>query len=393
MRILMITGIFPPDIGGPATYVPRLADALSRQGHAVTVVTLSERVDSADDAYPFHVVRLARQQRQPWRWLRTISRLVHLGRDAEVLFVNGLALEVTLANLFLRKPLVLKVVGDLAWEQATNRGWIQDTFEDFQRNRYSMKVAMLRRLRTWWTRSAHQVIVPSRYLADWVATWGIPAEKIRVIYNAIDLPAQFSSCHIPLATPVKIATVGRLVVWKQMDKLITAMGRWEGVGLVVVGDGPERERLTALTRELQLSQRVYFAGQKSSADTLALLNACNLFVLNSRYEGLPHVVLEALALGLPIVATAVGGVPEVVENGRNGHLLDPADPYALDETLARLLARPEEWRRLAAGARQTAPRFGFGRMVEDTATVLAAASARPAPSGGKVHVIARGTFS
>jgi glycosyltransferase involved in cell wall biosynthesis len=389
MRILIITGIFPPDIGGPATYVPCIADALSQQGHEVIVVTLSDQLDIPNTDYPFRVVRLARRQHRLWRCWRTVTTLVRLGRDADVLFVNGLALEAALANCILRKPLVLKVVGDLAWEQATNRGWVQDAFEDFQRNRYSLKVEMLRSLRTWWTRGAQRIIVPSRYLGRWVSTWSVPLEKLQVVYNAVDLPAKLSPCPTPLTTSIKVVTIGRLVRWKQMDKIIEAVGCCDGVGLVIIGDGPERERLTRLTHELHLDDRIYFAGQRSAADTLALLAACDLFVLNSTYEGLPHTVLEAIALGLPIIATAVGGVPEVVESGNNGQLIAATAPNALKETLARLLAQPLERQHLAEGARRTAKHFLFSRMVEETTAVLAETAAWSARGDGEKSALTR----
>src|SRR5438128_7375565 len=126
LRILIMTGIFPPDIGGPATYVPQVATALAERGHTLTVLTLSDRLDHDDNQYPFRVVRLARQLRKPWRWLRALAAITQLGREADVVFVNGLAIETVLANQWLGKPLVQKVVGDLAWERATNRGWITD---------------------------------------------------------------------------------------------------------------------------------------------------------------------------------------------------------------------------------------------------------------------------
>src|SRR5688572_8809030 len=132
MRILIATGIFPPDIGGPATYVPQIAAAFAERGHQITVLTLSDHLDGHDDTYPFRVVRLPRRIFKPWRRLHTVVRLVRLGRNADVLFVNGLAAEAVLANFLLRRPMVQKVVGDMAWERATNRGWVMDGFESFQ---------------------------------------------------------------------------------------------------------------------------------------------------------------------------------------------------------------------------------------------------------------------
>ena len=178
MRLLLITGIFPPDIGGPATYVPQLAGGLAARGHQITVLTLSDRLDHDDRSYPFAVVRLPRHLSKPRRWLRTIHQIIRLGRQADLLLVNGLYLEAGLANQWLRKPLVQKVVGDVAWEQATNQGWVGDSFEAFQQRRYGLKVEALKALRISWTRRADRLIVPSRYLARWVTRWGIPGDKI-----------------------------------------------------------------------------------------------------------------------------------------------------------------------------------------------------------------------
>ena len=351
MRILIVTGIFPPDIGGPATYVPQIAEGLAQRGHAVTVVTLSDRLDHEDGGYPFRVIRLPRRAFRPWRMGRTVLVLLRLGHRADVLFVNGLPLESALANFVLRKPLVMKVVGDLAWERATGRGWTADDFETFQRRRYGLRIELLKALRSWWTRRADRVIVPSRYLARWVVGWGVPAEKIVVIYNAVELVDGVEPLPVPLRTPVKAVTVGRLVPWKQVNGLLEALTEVPELGLVVVGDGPERPRLERRARELGVQDRVYFAGRRPKKEALGLMAACDLFVLNSAYEGLPHVVLEAMALGLPVVATAAGGTPEVVRDGETGVLV-PGRYATLGASLSALARDPALRRRLGRAARQ-----------------------------------------
>jgi glycosyltransferase involved in cell wall biosynthesis len=351
VRILIVTGIFPPDIGGPATYVPQIAEGLAQRGHAVTVVTLSDRLDHEDGVYPFRVIRLPRRAFKPWRMGRTVLVLLRLGRRADVLFVNGLALESVLANFVLRKPLVMKVVGDLAWERATGRGWTADDFETFQRRRYGLRIELLKALRSWWTRRADRVIVPSRYLARWVVGWGVPAEKIVVIYNAVEPVDGVEPLPVPLKTPIKAVTVGRLIPLKRVDGLLEALKELPDLGLVVVGDGPERLRLERRARELDVSDRVYFAGQRSKKEALGLMAACDLFVLNSVHEGLPHVVLEAMALGLPVVATAAGGTPEVVRDGETGVLV-PGRYGTLGASLSALARDPALRRRLGRAARQ-----------------------------------------
>jgi glycosyltransferase involved in cell wall biosynthesis len=369
MRILIITGIFPPDIGGPATYVPAIGTELVKRGHEITVVTLSDSVDHDDRLYPFRVVRLTRRQFKPIRFLLTTLTLLRWGNHSEVLLVNGLYLEAIIANIFLRRPLVQKVVGDWAWERATNKGWVSDNFEDFQRIKHSPRVETLKGLRNFCVHRADTVIVPSRYLANWVAKWGLPTERIRVVYNAVESPS-FSPLTIPLTTKTKLVTVGRLVRWKQVDHLIEAIAECDGAGLVIVGDGPERNRLEALVRVQHLSDRVYFAGQRDKVETLSLMAACDVFVLNSTYEGFPHVVLEAMSVGLPIVATAAGGTPEVVRDGENGLLIAPNANGALSKNLVSLLSSLEQRQCLANGAKHTATQFRHSAMVEKTETVL-----------------------
>ena len=369
MNVLLITGIFPPDIGGPATYVPTMASELVKRGHKVTVVTLSDSTDHDDQSYSFPVLRIRRATFKPWRFALTVSAILRNGRQAQVLYVNGLYLEAIVANFFLRKPLVQKIVGDWAWERATSKGWIEDSFEEFQKRRHDLKVELLKALRRFCTRRADAVIVPSRYLARAVANWGVFETKTIVIYNAVELPSLVCST-IPLPTRFNIVTVGRLVPWKQIDHLIKAVTECEDVGLVIVGDGPERRRLEATVVENQLTDRVYFAGHQSKEEAFALMSACDIFVLNSTYEGFPHVVLEAMCAGLPVVATAAGGTPELVRDGENGILIAPQANGALSKTLLKLVCSAEERQRLAAGAQQTTQRFRQAVMVEETETIL-----------------------
>jgi glycosyltransferase involved in cell wall biosynthesis len=374
LHILIVTGIFPPDIGGPASYVPVIAEKLYKRGHKVIVVTLSDSIDQNDKSFPFQVLRIRRNIFKPWRWLCTILILIRVGLKADVMYVNGLALESSLANIILRRPLVLKIVGDWAWERASNLGWVADNFEVFQKTRYQKKVQILKALRSWWTRRADIIIVPSQYLGKWVSKWGTPKEKLVVIYNAVGSLKAIHAVEVPLAFSVNVVTAGRLVPWKQIDKVIEAITRLEDVGLVIIGDGPHKEHLKKITRVLGATSKVHFAGQKSSEDTMALMAACDLFVLNSTYEGLPHVVLEAMGLGLPVVATDVGGTPEVIRDGLNGLLVPPLDDEALSWAISKLLFSPEARQRLGDAARRSIGRFTFDQMFEETEAILQSAS-------------------
>lgn len=185
LNILIVAGIFPPDIGGPATYVPKIASELVKRGCQATVITISDELDHDDSGYPFKVIRLWRGQFKPIRFLRAVLTIIRHGRRSDLIFANELGVESAVANLFLGKPLVRKIVGDWAWERARNEGLVEDELEQFQRKRYSFRVETYRRLRNFFARKSCRIITPSYYLKNIVAGWGIPAQKIEVIYNAL----------------------------------------------------------------------------------------------------------------------------------------------------------------------------------------------------------------
>jgi len=151
-----------------------------------------------------------------------------------------------------------------------------------------------------------------------------------------------------------IGSVGCLAARKDYGTLLEALATLERSGrrfhAALVGDGPEREALEQRARELGVSARTTFLGER--ADVERLLPAMDVFVLSSREEGIPNALLEAMAAGRPSVATAVGGTPEVLEDGVTGWLVPPADPAALAAALEQTLADPDEARRRGEAARR-----------------------------------------
>jgi len=370
MKILIVTGIFPPDIGGPATYVPQIAKGLVNLGHKITVITLSEDLNHDDSIYPFKIIRLRRGIFKPWRWILTVFLIYKFGKKADLIFVNGLAMEAVLANIILCKPIIMKIVGDLAWEKSVAKGWVSDNFEEFQKKKYGWKVEILRTLRTWWTRHFDKIIVPSEYLSYWVKEWGVSEEKIVVIYNSIENFNDIQIGKVPIDFSVKIITVGRLVPWKHIDSIIETVSRIDEIGLIIVGDGIERSHLEKLAKEL-IPNRVYFAGQRDRNETLSLMKACDIFILNSSYEGFPHVIIEAMGLGLAVIATSVGGTSEIVRNRVNGKLINPGDRKSLYEAIKELAFSPYERQKLAEAAQSFVRKeFNLNKMIEDTNKVF-----------------------
>ncbi|OGO46341.1 MAG: hypothetical protein A2Z30_07040 [Chloroflexi bacterium RBG_16_64_43] len=373
MRICLPTGIFPPDIGGPASYVPRIARALAERGHTVQVITLSDAPQD-DRGYPFAVERIPRGMARLPRMLRTIAAIARAAREADVVYANGLFIEAVLAQAIAPRPLVMKVVGDWAWERATLNRRTHDGLEDFQRRRQGPRDEAVKWLRTQVTRRAAHVIAPSRYLAEIVSAWGVERRRVSVIYNAPDLPLPLA-IDLPPFEGRTIAVIGRLVPHKGIASLIRVVKAIERVRVLIAGEGPSRPSLEQIASDLGVSSRVTFLDAIPGEKVAGLLRQSDLMVLNSTYEGLPHVVLEAFAAGTPVLATRVGGTPEVVEHGVSGWLIPSGDEAELGRALRMLLGDAALRERLRAGGRRTLEgRFRLDSLMQQTLSVLEGAA-------------------
>ena len=170
-------------------------------------------------------------------------------------------------------------------------------------------------------------------------------DRVRVVYDGLDLarfrhapPADLASIGIGTGDRV-VLSVARLHPQKALDDLVAAAGLLRNepdVHVVVAGDGPEHARLQAAVDRAGLAGRFHLLGNRD--DVPALLSRADLFVLSSRFEGLPSGVIEAMAAGLPVVATRAGGVPELVDEGVTGWLVPVSEPLVLADTLRDALA-------------------------------------------------------
>lgn len=208
---------------------------------------------------------------------------------------------------------------------------------------------------------------------------GLPPEKIKVVRNGIDLEA-FDRAAEREPTPPLVAvpqgpligTVGRLSRQKGIPDLLAAFrevsARVPDCRLWIIGDGEDRAKLETLAGALGLRSKVVFLGHRK--DVPALLRRLGVFVLSSLWEGLPNVIIEAMAAARPVVATAVDGSVELVEDGVTGRLTPPRDPEALAQEITMLLDDPEMRERMGREGRRRIERdFGLERMVDETAAL------------------------
>ena len=300
----------------------KLARILREQGVPVELVKVNGRLN------PFHVWRLARRLRA----LR--PDIVHTHMYASN--ITGVA-----AAHWARVPVILSHIHSAHEWRGAARIWIERVLHPLR----SGYIAV--------SRHAEQAFLEKT---------GLPCgEMFRVMPNAVrplgtetDTSVDLrEKLNIPAGVPV-IGSVTRLVPVKGLPTMLRALKRViqeePEVRLVLVGRGAEHERLEQLARRLGILRNVVFVGE--SRNVARYYRLFDIFALSSLSEGCPNVLLEAMRLGKPIVATRVGGVPEVVEDGRTGLLVEARQPEALGAALLRLLHEPGLRERLADAARE-----------------------------------------
>jgi len=275
------------------------------------------------------------------------------------------------------KKFFLKIVGDYAWEQGSQRSGVKDLLDSFSEEfeKYSFFVRFLKRVQRSVALSADIVIVPSEYLKVIVSNWGIPKEKITLVYNAFDEPHVYGTkeeIQKELGMSGKIiVSPGRLVPWKGFDTVIMCMPKilekHPDTMLYVIGEGPDKMYLLDKIKECKVEENVVLAGHVAHSDMLRHLKAADLFVLNTSYEGFSHLILEAMAVEVPIITTPVGGNIEVIEDQVNGLLVPYNERTLLQGAILSLLENREMAHALAKKSREKINQFSESKMLNEIA--------------------------
>jgi len=204
---------------------------------------------------------------------------------------------------------------------------------------------------------------------------GVKPERIRIVYNGIDLPEPVPPPALPpgwRSEGASAAMVANLIHYKGHRQALQAVAkvvkRHPSFVLVLMGEGPEREALTRLVEELGIGRQVIFAGTRP--DAARLLRGFDFTLLGSSEEGFPNALMESMAVGVPVVSTSVGGVPELVEDGVHGRLVRFGDVDAMAGAMTWMIEHPDERREMGERARRhIADEFSTERMVSRTESV------------------------
>jgi glycosyltransferase involved in cell wall biosynthesis len=371
MKVLVVSGIFPPDIGGPATHAADLRLELLARGHTVELLAPTDERSWSHDA---GVLRLPRRWPWPVRNALATAWVAIRGRRSDVVYATGLGPPAVAGARLARRPVVLKIVGDPAWERAVRRGLTSAGFDAFQHepNR-SVAVRAMKSLRSWSTRHATAVITPSEHLRRTVRGWS-DRHDVEVVPNGVRTPAR-SGVHQATSSGLVALFAGRLVPWKRVELLIGAVARTADAHLEIVGDGPEAATLRRCAENEGVSERVQFLGSLPHDDVMKRMQSADVFVLASSYEGLPHVLIEALACGTPVVATRDAGTVDVIDDGVSGILVDPS-PEAFAAAFSELAVDRDRLASLREGAAASGRNWTIERCADRLERIFAAVTNR-----------------
>jgi glycosyltransferase involved in cell wall biosynthesis len=367
VRVLIVSGIWPPDVGGPASHAPDVAQFLRGRGHEVEVVTTADAPPAAR-AYPVRAV--PRHHPVGVRHYRGAALVRRRARAVDVVYTTGMFGRSAFGATLARTPYVVKLTADPAFERSRRRGLAGGNVDEFQQRRGGPAIALLRVARDIELRHAAHVFTPSAYLRELALAWGVRPERVSVLPNpAPALPALRPRDELRRAFDLNGATLafaGRLTAQKSLERALEAVAGAEAVSLVIAGDGPEREPLEQRARELGIADRVSFLGAQPRERIVELFHAADATVLSSSWENFPHTVVEALAVGTPVLAMEAGGVAEVVRDNVNGLLVAPGDTAALGDAVRRYFGDDGLRERLrgaaAASVVEYAPERVFGEL-------------------------------
>ncbi len=316
MNIVLATGIYPPTIGGPATYSAALARELSARGVFVTVVTYGNPKETPTGER-WRVLRVSKSGGPFVRWVRYARMLKRegAGTDAVIAF-SSVSAGVPLILSRLRGPKkILRLGGDFFWERATDHGSLQTLQEWYER------AGFWKRCMAWILRHFNGIVFSTRFQEALYEAKYLHLPRHTVIENALPPRAQRSGSMQMLRTSgmqgkhLRMLFLGRFVGFKNLPTLVAAMRDLPDFKLSLVGEGPMGPALRAQVRSLGVEDRVKFFPPVQGAEKERVFAEHDLLILPSLTELSPNTALEARAHGLPVLLTAETGLSPALSKG------------------------------------------------------------------------------
>jgi glycosyltransferase involved in cell wall biosynthesis len=341
MEILLVTGIYPPDLGGPATYIPHLERYLERNKIEFKTVTLTNGPTTKISK----IVKVSREHNKFLRVMLTILQIRKAAKSSDCILANGLFEEVAFATFWMKKRIVMKVVGDPIWERFRNRTGSSTGIDDFQTMKKTSYFYFQRKVLTWSLNRADEVTTPSEHLKEVIKNWGVK-KPLTVIQNGT--PCRDAE---PSEKMFDVILVSRLVSWKNIDSVLRGL-RNTDFHVGIVGSGPELWKLRGLASASQ--NKISFLGELDEESVVQALSQSSIYVLNSDYEGLSFALINAMMLGKSIIVSDIKGNTQVVDDGVEGIVISGRDEAQILNAVNSLIDNPDWARSLGQKARSKA---------------------------------------
>jgi glycosyltransferase involved in cell wall biosynthesis/putative flippase GtrA len=378
-RILLATGIYPPDIGGPATMLGALADGLIRNGFEVEIITYADKSGNEKG-----ITRIDRYRPALIRHVSYFRRMYKLARGCDLIYATdtySVGFFSYILKFLLDKRYIIRFAGDSAWESAVSGDRFEQALDGFYEQKLDKRTEASKNKEKKILTNADKVIAVSEFMKSIAIKIGVRKEMIRVIYNSVDFAKEEPDRKNvdDLRTKYKsdgamiVMCIGRLTKWKGVDGLIGVMPELSGtlnVKLLVLGDGPEMPNLKILAKKKKVEDNVIFLGRIGKDRVIDHLRIADVFVLNSNYEGLSHTLLEAMKAGVPVVASSVGGNSEVIEDGVDGMLVGYNSYDRLLATISSILKDQDLAKHLAANAGKKLEKFNWDTNLKETSALI-----------------------
>jgi len=331
-EICIISGIFPPESGGPAKFAFTFSNWLIKNGKKASIITLTDGISDLIYDNGIQIRRISRKLNLVFRYFFTSIAIRKKSKSKALIVANGCFIETWIAFFFTNRKYIAKVPGDIVWERAFISNSTTLSLTEYQKSNMQFRYRVFRYIYSQSLKRANHVIVPTHELRSVCLNWGVPSSKISVIYNSVS-----TEIFLPMMLGKKfdVITVSRLVPWKNINELIICCSEL-GLSLVIVGDGPEMNTLKNIA--VELNAKVTFYGNAVQSELPTILNSAKVFVLNSSYEASSYALLEARSCGLVSIARTNTGSEEVIRNGIDGLLFNEGQGINLKHCLKKIFA-------------------------------------------------------
>lgn len=367
-KVLIATGIYPPDIGGPATYGFFLKAELLKLGCEIKIITFG-REDNADlpaeqAGFKENIIYVSRESNILARYFNFFRQVLRLADWADIIYTLDLisaGLPAVLAATFKGKKVVFRTGGDFLWEKAYQSGWTDLPLAVYYEAKKNLREKIFLSFCRWLLKRINLIIFSTEFQAKiYRQYYKLPEAKIKFVPNALPVMKAVSPS---VAHRDAIIFAGRLIKLKNLERLISAFSKVKenNLRLVIFGQGPAKENLRNLINQLGQNKRIEIKGNVQHKELISFVSGCKFFILPSVTEISPNLALECLSLKKPIILTQETGLSaDLIKKIITVNPLSEDDiklkiEYLLNEknlndyriSLEKLAIEPREWRQIA----------------------------------------------